>query len=76
MACMGPDLDDARRRGNEIGKILLDFLMTTHRFWDVTDPKFNDMLLLPGARARWDNAKDAFIKATEELFVEDASNGF
>jgi len=77
MPCMGPDLDYARRHGNEVGRELLAQLMKTHNLWDITDEKMDKKFFhLPGAKTRWNKAKSDFIKAVEDLFVEDAANGF
>lgn len=76
MPCMGPDLTFARKQGREVGEKLLAQLINEHHFWDITANKEDGMLRLPGANARWDKAKAEFIHAVEELFVEDACNGF
>lgn len=59
MPCMGPDLEAARKRGQEVGKKILDELIKQHNLWDITN-----------------KSKHEFIQAVEELFVEDACNGF
>lgn len=76
MPCMGPDLDAARRLGRRIGEETLNSLMDKYHLYDVTDPKYDRMLHWPGSRERWTTAKENFIKSVEELFVEDATNGF
>ena len=76
MPCMGPDLDLARKQGREIGEKLLAQLIDEHHLWDITDPKYDKCLHLPNADKRWTKAKKAFVKAVEELWVEDECNGF
>jgi hypothetical protein len=78
MPCMGPDLTLARKHGRKVGEQLLAQLIKDNHFWDITAPedKTKCVLRLPGAEKRWDKAKEGFLKAVEELFVEDESNGF
>ena len=85
MPCMGPDQNYARQRGNEVGKDLLEELINHHlvmfnalKMWDITadECKKQDFVKLPNAEKRWNKAKKMFVKAVEELFVEDAANGF
>jgi hypothetical protein len=77
MPCMGPDLKSARQLGNEVGKVLLEQLIDHHSMWDISEEdKTKVQFFLPGAEKRWKRAKAKFIKAVEELFVEDACNGF
>jgi hypothetical protein len=72
---MGPDLKLARKYGRKVGeKLLADLIKDS--LWDITDPKYDRMLKLPGATKRWKRAKERFLKSVEELFVEDESNGF
>ncbi len=76
MPCMGPDLDAARKHGREVGKELLDRLIDNYSLWDISKEDRGKFLLLPNAEKRWKKAKAKFIKAVEEIFVEDACNGF
>jgi hypothetical protein len=76
MPCMRPDLEAARKRGNQIGQELLARLIDEHSMLDISTWKDKGILILPGADARWTKAKEDFIKAVEELFVEDEANGF
>ncbi len=75
MPCMGPDLNYARLHGNEVGKALLEELIDHNSMWDVSEDKTKSWCL-PGAEKRWKKAKAKFIKAVEDLFVEDAANSF
>ena len=75
MPCMGPDLTLARKHGRKVGEKLLARLIK-NSLCDITDPKWDRMLKLPGAEKRWKRAKERFLKSVEELFVEDESNGF
>lgn len=76
MPCMGPDLKWARQQGRKVGKRVLVRLIDEASLFDITDPRYKKMFRLPGATRRWKRAKVSFIKAVEELFVEDACNGF
>ena len=75
---MGPDLTSARKHGQEVGAKLLARLIEENKLWDVTAPEKQhpDIIRLPGSYSRWDKAKKEFIRSVEELFVEDACNGF
>lgn len=75
MPCMGPDLTLARKHGRAVGEKLLARLIKDSLF-DITDPKYDKMLKLPNAEKRWKRAKERFLRAVEELFVEDECNGF
>ena len=79
MPCMGPDLKAARQQGREVGEVYLAQLIKQHNLWDITDKRDKDnekYLRLPNSENRWNKAKQEFIRAVEELFVEDACNGF
>lgn len=77
MPCMGPDLEFARKNGRKVGEDLLARLIKNHNMWDITAADKDERFLrLPGANKRWDKAKSEFIRAVEELFVEDECNGF
>ena len=79
MPCMGPDLKEARTQGQEVGAKLLAQLIDENKLWDITDKADKDtekFLHLPNSENRWDKAKKEFVRAVEELFVEDACNGF
>ena len=76
MPCMGPDLGEARKRGNEIGRLMFFELVNKHNLLDISDPKYDSIFMLPGAKKRWEYAKELFIRSVEEIFVEDAANGF
>ena len=65
---MGPDLNFAREKGNKHGVLLFEKLCEEHKFF--IDAR------LPGAAERWSVAREKFILAVEELFVQDASNSF
>jgi hypothetical protein len=75
---MGPDLKLARQQGREVGAKVLAQVIKDNNLWDVTAPKEQHagIIQLPGSHSRWDKAKREFIAAVEELFVEDACNGF
>lgn len=75
---MGPDLKEARKRGQELGIKLLARVIKDNNMWDVTAPKMkgHKFILLPNSENRWDKAKRKFVRAIEELFEEDACNGF
>jgi hypothetical protein len=72
---MGPDCVFAREQGRKEGEKLLQQVIEQHKMLDITDPKYNGFGL-PGARDRWTAAKEKFLEAMSELFVEDACNGF
>ena len=76
MPCMGPDLGAARKHGRNTGESMLKGLIERENFLDIDDPKYNDLPGFPGDRERWKAAKEKFIQAVEELFVEDAANSF
>lgn len=76
MPCSGPNLKAARERGNRYANAILPLLMKEEGLWDVTHPDFRDFHLLPNARERWDRAKADFVRAMEELFVQDSCNSF
>lgn len=77
MPCMGPDLKEARTQGQEVGAKLLARLIDENKLWDITDKAYNEKFLhFPNSENRWDKAKKEFVRAVEELFVEDACNGF
>lgn len=76
MPCMGPDLNLARKQGREVGEKLLAQLIKDHHLLEISDPKYDGIFRLPGSVKRWDEAKESFLKSVEELFVEDACNGF
>ena len=78
MPCMGPDLTAARKQGREVGAKFLARLIKENNLWDVSAPEEQhpDLIRLPGSHSRWDKAKAEFIRSVEELFVEDACNGF
>lgn len=76
MPCMGPDLEAARKHGNCVAQSFLDEIICVGQLIDLGDEKYDGMVTLPGARERWGAAKAAFVKAVEDLFVEDAANGF
>lgn len=75
---MGPDLTFARKQGRVVGEKLLAQLIKEHKLWDVTAPQYEGtgLPVLPGSKKRWVGASKKFIRAVEELFVEDACNGF
>lgn len=76
MPCMGPDLTAARKHGREVGEELLAQLIKQHNLLDLDDSEYKKMIRLPGSEKRWTKSKAEFIRAVEELFVEDACNGF
>ena len=79
MPCMGPDLIYARELGREVGAELFAQLIKKHKLSDITDKqdKDNDKYIrLPNSENRWNKAKQEFIRSVEEIFVEDACNGF
>lgn len=76
MPCMGPDLNLARKQGREVGEKLLAQLIKDNHLLEISDPKYDVIIRIPGSVKRWDKAKEDFLKAVEELFVEDACNGF
>ena len=73
---MGPDLNAAKKAGNKVGKELLKQLINQHNLYDVTKTKYKTMIQLPHSRARWKQAKTDFVRAVEEIFIEDACNSF
>jgi hypothetical protein len=75
---MGPDLNEARKQGREVGAKLLAQLIKENKLEDITAPKnqHSNLIRLPNSHSRWDKAKQEFIRSVEELFVEDACNGF
>lgn len=76
MPCMGPDLNLARKHGREVGEKLLAQLIKDHHLIEISHPKYDIVIRLPDASKRWDKTTEDFLKAVEELFVEDACNGF
>ena len=78
MPCMGPDLKAARQQGREVGAKLLAQLIKDNNLWDICPEEWKgkNVILLPGSTKRWDKTKAEFIRSVEELFVEDACNGF
>ena len=84
MPCMGPDCDAARRNGREVAEKMLADMIEQHDLFDVTHEQYRKLasgtifcgINLPGCRERWTAAKHAFVRAVEELFVEDACNNF
>ncbi len=76
MPCIGPDLKEIRKHGQEAGKKLLVRLIDEHKLRDISADKDSRILRLPGSDGRWKQAKKEFVRAVEELFVEDACNGF
>lgn len=74
MPCMGPNLDYAREQGRKVGQEILTKLLDDHKMWgpihwpNAKLPTKNDI--------SWERLKENFVKAVEELFVEDACNSF
>lgn len=75
MPVMGPNLDSARSRGNDVAQKLLEDLLKNHDLFDITEDRYKNFGL-GNSKERWRKAKDTFIKAVEELFIEDACNSF
>lgn len=71
---MGPDLDAARKDGNVVAQKMLDSLIKEH-LTDWTQAAKEGVFVHHGG-STWDKAKADFIKAVEELFVEDEAIGF
>ena len=76
MPCMGPDCDFAAKKGRETGGKMFAQLVADHSFMDLSREKWGNHRGLPGAEERWLDAKSRLVKAVEDLFVEDACNGF
>jgi hypothetical protein len=74
MPCGGPDIKLARIRGREVGEKLFVQLINENNLDDITSR--DSFLLLPNAKSRWDEAKEKFLSSIEDLFEEDACNGF
>jgi hypothetical protein len=69
MALQEPDLDYARKFGKQVGESLFEELLSEYKM-------HNQLFVIPDSKKRWAKAKREFIKSVEELFVEDACNGF
>lgn len=69
MACQGPDLNEARKFGKQVGEALFEELMKEYNMG--TSP-----FVLPNADKRWKKTKQSFIKSAEALFIENAANSF
>ena len=69
MACQEPDLDYARKLGNQVGEALFEELLKEYKM-------NNQLFVIPNSKKRWENNKRKFIKSVEDLFVEDACNSF
>lgn len=76
MMVTGPNLEYAEKEGRQVGELLLQKLIKEHGLFDITNKKYKDFHELPSAKERWADAKENFIKAVTELFIEDAGNGF
>ena len=72
MPVFGPDLEYARKQGNEAGEEMYKLMMEKYYLYE---PGEKDSWL-GGANKRWVGNKKNFILAVEEFFVEDACNGF
>lgn len=71
MPCGGPDLNAARRDGNKAAQELLEYLHQKHHIYIKGGP-----FIWPGSKERWEKAVNDFTKAVENIFEEDATNGF
>ena len=76
MPCMGPDITLAREQGRVVGEELLARLIKDNNLWDITKTRNEESIQLFKSKVRWIKVKREFIRAVEELFVEDACNGF
>lgn len=68
MECQGPDLNEARKFGKQVGEALFSELVKNY--------KMSESSGWVDSQKRWNKAKKSFIKSVEELFVEDACNSF
>jgi hypothetical protein len=73
---MGPDITLAREQGRVVGEELLARLIKDNNLWDITKTRNEESIQLFKSKVRWIKVKREFIRAVEELFVEDACNGF
>ena len=74
MPCMGPDIEFARKQGNKVAEELFADIVKQHKLIDPLEP--SETFVLPKADLRWKKIKKQFVKAVEDMFEEDACNGF
>ncbi len=71
MPCMGPNLDWHAEQGRKVGLEILEKMLTEHKMWGPISK--NDW---SRDNVDWNNAKQNFVKAVEELFVLDGVYSF
>ena len=78
MPCGGPDLEQARKEGEKIGKELFRQLVKEFKLTDLADPDYPIGRYGTGPKAveRWTAAKAKFIEAMGDLWVEEWSNSW
>ena len=81
MPVMGPNLEQARETGREVGEILLRTLIKQYNLLDITQDTYKKggplgFLGPPNAREEWAETKERFIATVGSLFEQDAGNSF
>jgi len=73
MPCSGPDIPEVRKQAISTALALLDRLIIEN---NLMSPIPNMPFMTQKTIDDWENAKNAFVDAVIELFVQDALNSF